>query len=173
MRRRFIIWTALVVWALLFTRPAPSKQGQNVPPPEKVPFCELAANAEKYNGHVVLTEVVARESIHAIDLYDPLCSGRRTRSGQSLSAQPTSFEPYRQGSETELDKKFNELMDHDGCARVVLIGRVDSSQGAYGAQGQLFAIAIHSFVSVYQIPEAERDTFGLRKVGPPPIPTGK
>src|ERR1700674_3034013 len=169
----FLIRTALVVLAFLPASPVLAQQVQNSPPPEKIPFCELAANAEKYDGDVVLTEVVALESIHVIVLYDPLCSDRKTKSGQSLSAQPTSFEPYRPGNETELDKQFNEAMKQDGFARVVLIGRVDSSRGAYGAQMLLFEIAIRSFVSVYRVPQAERDAFGLRKMGPPPVPTGK
>src|SRR4029077_13083557 len=149
-----------------------AQQVQNGPPPEKVPFCELARNAEKYDGHVVLTEAVARESIHTTVLYDPLCSDSKTRSGQSLSAQPTSFEPYKPGTETELDKQYAKAVKEDGCVRVVLIGRVDSSRGAYGPQMLLFEIAIRSFVSVYRVPQTERDAFGLRK-WVYPIPTGK
>jgi hypothetical protein len=173
MTKSFLIGTALTGLALLSGRSAFSQQGQNAPPPEKVPFCELAANSEKYDGRVVLTEAVAHESIHTIVLYDPLCSDHKTRSGQSLSAQPTSFEPYKPGIETELVKQYANAVKEDGCVRVVLIGRVNSSRGAYGPQMLLFEIAIRSFVSVYKIPEAERDTFGLRKMGPPPIPGGK
>jgi hypothetical protein len=172
MRVSFFTYIVLVSWALLFGRPALAQQTPSTTSPERVPFCELAANAEKYDGHVVLTEVVARESIHTTVLYDPLCSDRKTRSGQSLSAQPTSL-PYEPGTETELDKQYAKAVKEDGCVRLVLIGRVDSSRGAYGPQMLLFEIAIRSFVSVYKLPELERDTFGLRKMGPPPTPTGR
>src|SRR4029077_17931515 len=78
--RRVLIGTALAGVALLPASPLLAQQVQNGPPPEKVPFCELARNAEKYDGHVVLTEAVARESIHTTVLYDPLCSDSKTRS---------------------------------------------------------------------------------------------
>jgi hypothetical protein len=173
MRMGFLICTVLMGWGSLIARPVMQKQTQNAPPPERVPFCELAANAARYDGHIVLTEVVARNSIHAVVMYDPLCEDRPAKPDRNLSAQPTSFEPYTPGSTTELEKQYQDLMRQDGYARVVLIGRIDSSRGGYGVLYQPIAIAIRSFVSVYKIPEAERDAFHLPKMGPPPIPTGK
>src|ERR1700674_63423 len=164
MTTSFLVGTLLAGLVLLPVRPALPQQPQNATFPERVPFCELAANSEKYDGHIVLTEGVARQSIHTNVFFDPLCSDRSTKSGQSLSAVPAFAEIEYLKSQSVL--QYLEALKQDECVRVVLIGRVSSLQGPYGPQGLLFKIEIGSLISVYKIPEAERDAFGLRKIGP-------
>jgi hypothetical protein len=167
MRIRYLNLAALVGWTLLFATPDLPILAQNAAPPSRVPFCELAMNVPKYDGKIVLTEGVVRESIHTNIFFDPLCSDRSTKSGQSLSAVPAFAEI--EYLKSRLGLQYLEALKQDGCVRVLLIGRVDSLQGPYGAGGLLFKITIESLISVYEIPKTERDTFELRKMDPPPI----
>jgi hypothetical protein len=167
-----LAWIVLGAWTMSQSNPVFAQAAKGDAPPEKVPFCELAANAEKYDGHTVLTEAVVGESIHTNVLFDPLCyGGRRTKSGQILSAVPAFADITYLDSEPA--QQYLKVLEQDGFVRVVIIGHVDSLQGMYGPQGLLFKISIRTLVSVYRIPQTEKEIYEFRKRGPPPIPTGK
>jgi hypothetical protein len=143
---------------LLNVAPSFSQTRQSASPAERVPFCTLAAHSKDYNGHLVVTEAAIGKGFHRLVLFDPLCQDVEIESGQLLSASPTSYPPYKRG--TALDKRLNDLISSEGIARIVFVGRVDSSRDAYG-EGSPLEINIESLISVYEIPLAERQWFHI------------
>ena len=114
----------------------------------RVPFCDLTAAWQRYDGKEVATEALIRSSEHEVHVYHLNCKST------TMDDRSASLELPEGWNSARLGRKLSNLLRHDRVARVTFQAVFHASGGPYGPEGTRFRFSLVHLVSVEAMPES-------------------
>jgi hypothetical protein len=119
-----------------------------VPPQEplNVPYCDLLAGSQTYEGKSVLTTAIIGSNEHDTMVYDASCRSTSTDNKSADMEFPSDW------TTSKLGKKLSTILQHHESARVNFVATFSQSAGPYGMLGARYRLTLIRLISVEKAP---------------------
>ncbi len=114
--------------------------------PPNVPYCELLASSQTYEGKAVLTTAIIVPNEHDTMVYDASC---RPTSNDNRSADMQFPSDW---TTTKLGKKLSTILRHDDSAKVTFVATFSQSARQYGMLAARYRFTLIRLISVEKTP---------------------